>query len=89
MAELNSSPKALAERLAELEGRMDNLEGIYRDIRVLLLMILLETDPLRHMDRMRILLEMGIGQEVIDLANQMIEQHRKEAEPPKDSGEEE
>ena len=30
-----------------LERRMDKLDGLYTDIRVLLLMILLEADPLR------------------------------------------
>ena len=48
-------------------------------------------DRRRRMVPMKRLLEMGIGQEVIDLANQMIEQRgrEQEADSPDDCGEEE
>ena len=87
MTELNDSTESLAERLAALEGRMGRLDEQYRQVRTLLVTILLEADPLNRIAKMRGLLEMGIGKDVIEEADRLIRTARQqETDTPDTSG---
>ena len=78
MTELNDSPESLAKRLAALEGKVKDIDGQFKEIRTLLALILLKADPLERIQTMKSLLEMGIGQDVIDTACQIIEERRQQ-----------